>query len=151
MQSFLLEDVRSPSIFPKPVIGAICFVSLLVKLPFFKSLESINYSLSIGPQTLHHLCLSPNCRPSTFAGWLKSTFAASYRQFQDSTPILGSCSAHEIRALATSHASWTSMSIKQVVSSCQWSTHNTFTNFYLDVQPDLQGIYSQGPKNSNSN
>lgn len=42
---------------------------------------------------------------ATVAGWLKSTIAASFRQAQDTPPVLWSCSAYEIRAFAMSQAS----------------------------------------------
>lgn len=61
-----------------------------------------------------------------------------------SMPILASCSAHEIRALPLSLASWTSVSF--VVSGWLWNSHNTFNNLQIcDIQPHLEGIDSLGP------
>ena len=39
--------------------------------------------------------------------------------------------AHDIRAFAASKAFYSGVSVDEIMQSCHWKVHNTFTNFYL--------------------
>ena len=82
---------------------------------------------------------------STVASWLKKTIVLTYAMAEQKTPIYGSLIPHEIQAIATSLATWKTVSVEQIVSTCQWSSQNTFTSFYLrDVAQDCVGLHSLG-------
>ena len=83
---------------------------------------------------------------STVASWLKKTIVLTYAMAEQKTPIYGSLRPHKIRAIATSLATWKTVSVEQIVSTCQWSSQNTFTSFYLrDVAQDCVGLHKPSP------
>ena len=54
--------------------------------------------------------------------------------------------AHDVRAMAASLAFKGGISLEQVLSSCHWRSHNTFTNFYLkDICWENDNIFKLGP------
>ena len=54
--------------------------------------------------------------------------------------------AHDVRAMAASLAFKGDVSLEQVLSSCYWRSHNTFTNFYLkDICWENENIFKLGP------
>ena len=54
--------------------------------------------------------------------------------------------AHQVRAVATSWAIIGGASIDQVVEAAHWSSHNTFTRFYLQqVAWQCEGSFSLQP------
>ena len=92
-----------------------------------------------------HTNVDSEISKNTIASWLRKTIASAYMLSDKQIRDLKLC-PHEIRALATSLASWKCVSVEQVVSSCQWKSANTFTRFYLrDIQPSVAGLCSLGP------
>ena len=54
--------------------------------------------------------------------------------------------AHDVRAMAASLAFKGGIFLEQILSSCYWRFHNTFTNFYLkDICWENDGILKLGP------
>ena len=54
--------------------------------------------------------------------------------------------AHDVLAMAASLAFKGGISLEQVLSSCYWRSHNTFTNFYLkDICWENDDILKLGP------
>ena len=39
--------------------------------------------------------------------------------------------AHDVKAFAASKAFQSGVSLEQILSACHWTSHNTFTQFYL--------------------
>jgi hypothetical protein len=68
----------------------------------------------------------------TISRWLREAIKTCY-QMQSPAELekMYSVSAHEVRAIATSLAVWRNTSIKNVLQSVYWRSHNTFTDFYL--------------------
>ena len=54
--------------------------------------------------------------------------------------------AHDVRAFAASKAFQSGVSLEQILSTCHWKAHNTFTQFYLkDVAWADSEFYHLGP------
>ena len=68
---------------------------------------------------------------TTISQWIKQTIHTCY-QFSDVTDQqVTQVRAHDVKAMAASLAFKVGVSLEQVLSSCYWRSHNTFTNFYL--------------------
>ena len=92
-----------------------------------------------------HTNVDSEISKNTIASWLRKTIARAYVLSDREIRELRLC-PHEIRALASSLASWRTVSVEQVVAACQWKRASTFTRFYLrDIQPSTAGLNSLGP------
>ena len=84
---------------------------------------------------------------STISSWIKQTVALAY-QSSDSMSDNVHVKAHDIRSMSASLAFKGGVSLEQVLGSCFWKSHNTFTTFYLkDVawQSTDQSDFKLGP------
>ena len=70
-------------------------------------------------------------RPAIFSSWLKQTILLCYKQADQQALDLFQVKAHDIRAFAASWAFNSGISVDQIMQTCHWKAHNTFTNFYL--------------------
>jgi len=66
---------------------------------------------------------------STISGWLRQTIMWAYQFEQEQDKI--NPRAHEIRALSASWLAHRTHSLSQILKAASWSSHNTFTSFYL--------------------
>ena len=67
----------------------------------------------------------------TISQWIKQTIHTCY-QFSDMIDQqVTQVRAHDVRAMAALLAFKEGVSLEQVLSSCYWRSHNTFTNFHL--------------------
>ena len=82
----------------------------------------------------------------TISQWIKQTIHTCY-QFSDMTDQqVTRVRAHDVRAMAASLAFKGGISLEQVLSSCYWRSHNTFTNFYVkDICWENDNIFKLGP------
>ena len=67
---------------------------------------------------------------STISSWIKQTVALAY-QSSDSMSDNVHVKAHDIRSMSASLAFKGGVSLEQVLGSCFWKSHNTFTTFYF--------------------
>ena len=84
---------------------------------------------------------------STISSWIKQTVLLAYQSFNSDSQDLH-IKAHDVRSMSASLAFKGGASLEQILGSCYWKSHNTFTIFYLkDVawQSHDQSDYKLGP------
>ena len=84
---------------------------------------------------------------STISSWIKQTVLLAYQSSKADSQDLH-IKAHDIRSMSASLAFKGGASLEQILGSCYWKSHNTFTTFYLkDVawQSHEQSDYKLGP------
>ena len=83
---------------------------------------------------------------ATISHWIKRTVQLCY-QFADSETLqLSRVKAHDVRALAASLAFKGGVALDEILNSCYWRSHGTFTNFYLkDVCWENENVFKLGP------
>ena len=82
-------------------------------------------------------------RPATLSSWLKQTILLCYKQADQQALDLVQVKAHDIRVSAASKVFYGGVSVDQIMQTCHWKAHNTFTNFYLKdlTQSDNDNMY----------
>ena len=63
--------------------------------------------------------------------WIVNTIKVAYSSSTADTQALSKVTAHEVRAVATSWALWSGVSIKSVIEAGTWCSLNTFISFYF--------------------
>ena len=84
---------------------------------------------------------------STISSWIKQTVLLAYQSSNSDSQDLH-VKAHDVRSMSASLAFKGGASLEQILGSCYWKSHNTFTTFYLkDVawQSHNQSDYKLGP------
>ena len=82
----------------------------------------------------------------TISQWIKHTIHTCYQSSDMTDQQVTQVRAHDVRAMAASLAFKGGISLEQVLSSCYWRSHNTFTNFYLkDICWENDDIIKLGP------
>ena len=82
----------------------------------------------------------------TISQWIKHTIQTCYQSSDTADQQVTQVRAHDVRAMAASLAFKGGISLEQVLSSCYWKSHNTFTNFYLkDICWENDDIFKLGP------
>ena len=82
----------------------------------------------------------------TISQWIKQTIHTCYQSSDMTDQQVTQVRAHDVRAMAASLALKGGISLEQVLSSCYWRSHNTFTNFYLkDIYWENDNIFKLGP------
>ena len=84
---------------------------------------------------------------STISSWIKQTVLLAYQSSNSDSQDLH-VKAHDVTSMSASLAFKGGASLKQILGSCYWKSHNTFTTFYLkDVawQSHNQSDYKLGP------
>ena len=85
-------------------------------------------------------------RPSTISSWIKQTILLCHSLADPETMETLQVKAHDVRAFAASKAFYGGVSVEQIMASCHWRSHNTFTHFYLkDLAWQTDDKYSLGP------
>ena len=84
--------------------------------------------------------------PATISSWIKQTVILCYELSDREAHNLHQVKAHDVRAFAASKAFQGGVSLEQILSTCHWKSHNTFTQFYLkDVAWADSELYHLGP------
>ena len=84
--------------------------------------------------------------PSTISSWIKQTVLLCYQLSDQGALTFHQVKAHDVRAFAASKAFQGGVSLEQILSTCHWKSHNTFTQFYLkDVAWADSEVYHLGP------
>ena len=84
--------------------------------------------------------------PATISSWIKQTVILCYELSDQEVLSLHQVKAHDVRAFATSKAFQSEISLDQILSACNWKSHNTFTQFYLkDVAWADSELFHLGP------
>ena len=84
----------------------------------------------------------------TITRWVVEVIRDSYSRTHSSRNLLrdAKISAHEVRALATSWASFKGVSIQEVVQAATWKSQSVFSDFYFrDCSTFAGGMHSVGP------
>ena len=82
----------------------------------------------------------------TISQWIKHTIQTCYQSSDTADQQVTQVRAHDVRAMAASLAFKGGISLEQVLSSCYWKSHNTFTDFYLkDICWENDDIFKLGP------
>ena len=68
---------------------------------------------------------------STIPFWIKKSIKLCYELADVPTDVAFKVKAHDVRALAASTAFMSRVPLNVFMDSCSWSSHNTFTLFYL--------------------
>jgi len=83
---------------------------------------------------------------NTFTGWIKALIKMAYSKCPNNIIELSNCRPHEIRALSASVAFKANLNLDDVLKSCTWKKHTTFTNHYLkDISMIQDDLYCLGP------
>ena len=83
---------------------------------------------------------------STISHWIKQTVQICYRSADSETLQLSKVKAHDVRALSSSLAFKGGVPLDDILHSCFWKSHGTFTNFYLkDVCWENDNVFKLGP------
>ena len=83
---------------------------------------------------------------ATISQWIKRLIQYCYNGADNENLKLAGAKAHDVRALAASLAFKGGVSLSEILESCFWKSHSTFTNFYLkDVCWDNNDIFKLGP------
>ena len=81
--------------------------------------------------------------PISLSSWLKAVVKLAYELIQPDELKALKVTGHQVRAIA---ASWATCSVDQIMKSCHWHSHNTFTSFYLkDLAWEDGQNFSLGP------
>ena len=74
---------------------------------------------------------SKDIRAPTISGWIKKCVIYCYEQAAGARSGSFRVRAHDVRALAASLAFHHHVPITEIMEACSWSSHNTFTTYYL--------------------
>ena len=84
--------------------------------------------------------------PITLSSWLKATVKLAYELIKPDELKTLKVTGHQVRAIAASWAALGGVSVDQIMTSCHWNSHNTFTSFYLkDLAWEDGQNFSLGP------
>jgi hypothetical protein len=86
--------------------------------------------------------------PATISRWIVTTIKLAYELTGNSRALLNlaKISAHEVRALATSWASFQGVSMDEIMKAVEWKSHSVFSEFYLrDCWVLADGMSTLGP------
>ena len=83
---------------------------------------------------------------STISHWLKNTVKIAYERADGEVLQVNRVKAHDVRALSASLAFKGGIPLENILSSCFWRSHGTFTNFYLkDICWHNDKVFRLGP------
>ena len=83
---------------------------------------------------------------NTLSSWTKLLIQLAYKTVSDQDLLLRDISAHEARGIAASLAVQATFSLEDIMASCIWKNHSTFTDYYLrDVSYILENLHTLGP------
>jgi len=83
---------------------------------------------------------------NTISSWVVQLIKLVYDLNNDKARTLSGVRAHDVRGLAASWAARGTYSIDQLLQACSWSSHTTFTSFYLkDMSAIKDDLLTLGP------
>ena len=83
---------------------------------------------------------------NTLSGWVRNLLRRCYEEPDPGSVPMSSTRAHEVRALAASLAFRGNIDMEDIMSSCSWRSHSTFSSFYLRDVSAVQGrLFTLGP------
>ena len=68
---------------------------------------------------------------NTLTGWVKKLISEIYQTAHPETKRMHSIRPHDVRSLATSLAEASGAALDDIMKAGMWTSHNTFTSFYL--------------------
>ena len=74
---------------------------------------------------------SKDISKATISSWIKQSIILTYQKSDQEVQNVSQVKAHEVRALAASLAFKGGVALDEIMASCFWRSHSTFTNFYL--------------------
>ena len=74
---------------------------------------------------------SKDISKATISSWIKQSIILAYQKSDQKVQNVSQVKAHEVRALAASLAFKGGVALDEIMASCFWRSHSTFTNFYL--------------------
>ena len=74
---------------------------------------------------------SKDISKATVSFWIKQSIILAYQKSDQEVQNVSQVKAHEVRALAASMAFKGGVALGEIMASCFWRSHSTFTNFYL--------------------
>jgi hypothetical protein len=86
--------------------------------------------------------------PATISRWIVSTIKLADQLTGNSHSLLrlSSISAHEVRALASSWASYKGVTREEIMQAVEWKSHSVFSQFYLrDCWALADGMFTLDP------
>jgi hypothetical protein len=91
---------------------------------------------------------SKGIAPATISRWIVSTIKLAYQLTGNSQSLLriSSISAHEVKALAISWATFKGVTLQEIMQAVERKSHTVFSQFYLRVCWTLaDGMSTLGP------
>ena len=89
---------------------------------------------------------SKDISKATISQWIKTTVKLAYEQADQELLQLKKVKAHDVRSLAASLAFKGGVPLDDLLVSCYWRSHGTFTNFYLkDICWHNDKVFTLGP------
>jgi hypothetical protein len=83
---------------------------------------------------------------ATVSHWIKKTVMLTYELAGEEDLTDLHVRAHDVRGFAASWARLANIALEDIMFSCSWHSHNTFTHFYLkDLAKIHQDLYALGP------
>lgn len=76
---------------------------------------------------------------ATISSWIKKTIVLAYKNSNQKDWDAHKVKAHQVRALASSTAFYNKAPLNEVLKACTWTSHNTFTSFYLHNMSEQMG------------
>lgn len=84
--------------------------------------------------------------PSTLAGWVKKLIMAVYEESSQDLLDKYKVKPHDVRALSASWALHQKVPLEDILQAATWSSHTTFTRFYLTNMTNIsEGMLKLGP------
>ena len=74
---------------------------------------------------------SKDISKATISSWIKQSIILAYQKSDQEVQNVSQVKAHEVRALAASLAFKGGVALDEIMASCFWRSHSTFTTFYL--------------------
>ena len=83
---------------------------------------------------------------NTISGWVRNLLCKCYEEPPEGSVPMSNTRTHELRALSASLAFRGNIDLEDIMSSCSWHAHSTFSSFYLRDVSAMQGqLYTLGP------
>jgi hypothetical protein len=86
--------------------------------------------------------------PATISKWIVTTIKLAHQLIGNSQSLLrlSSISVHEVRALATSWATFKDVTLQEIMQAVEWKSHTVFSQFYpRDCWTLADGMSTLGP------
>ena len=82
---------------------------------------------------------SKDISKAIISSWIKQSIILAYQKSDQEVQNVSQVKAHEVRALAAPLA-FKGIALDEIMASCFWRSHSTFTNFYPTALKGCRGI-----------